>query len=232
MNTNKVAIQLSYPLFQEGTLGLASLPEGVPDSVTKDTFVNLSENAKELMMTALRRLELIDHEGNVEDELRELANSYSVEKWNRQMSNLLVKHYPKELEILKTGTPEQLAESIASNYTGSRKNKAVRFLAMAAADIGYIVSSKFADSFQLTNSTAKRLPKDAEISTCKPHARQQGVQDQTDVLAVSLNRGGNSVGTIFIPSSVDIADATLMNAILDAAGIFAERQEQKKGGEQ
>jgi len=230
MNTNIPAIQISYILFKEGTLGLSCLPGGVPQNVTKESFVDLSDNAKELMITALRRLALINYSGDVTDQLKDLANSHSVDKWNAQMSLLLELHYSDELKILRTGTPDQLADLVARNYTGSRRNKAVRFLANAAIDIGYTVNIKFGNNHQNAMTSSQFFSNETESMPYMPTAIEPNNHLRDDFLSVCLVSGEHPITTISIPSSIDISDTDLMQALLEVAGIFADRQAESKGG--
>lgn len=225
----KKPIHVSYPVFKESILGLPVRFGGIPRQINKEIFDEASPTAQGLVVSALKRLQLITPSGQATQDLVYLASSTRDGEWEENLRELLTKYYQKELKILSSGTKDELAESLASGYKGSTLRKAVRFFLMAAIDAGFAVGKQHRVK-QSANQTDPILSAAAKetVSKMKRSKSSSNAQTNQDTWMVTLGDDNCQAGTILIPRVVDLDDPDLVHALLEVARLYSAKT---KGGQ-
>jgi len=228
-NSEKKPIHVSYPVFKKSIQGLETRYGGVPKIIGKHTFRETSPTAQGLIVTALKRLGLISPDGEPTQELVDLAYSTNEDKWSENLAQVLARHYPEEIDMLRSGQQDCLGDILAQNYMGSTRRKAIRFFMMAADDAGFSIGNQSRISVQ-ANSTDPISSGSGKkrVSRKNQSMSSSNSQNNQDTWTVTLGDDCHHAGSLLIPRIVDFDDAELVHAILEVARLYKEKT---KGGQ-
>ncbi|QKK06793.1 MAG: hypothetical protein HND58_00530 [Planctomycetota bacterium] len=226
-NQKQPPIYVSYVTFKNTLRGLAA-HGAVPRRIDKTLLTNLSGAAQALFLAALNRLRLIEDDGTPTERLKEMAQADD-DQWSELLAALLKKHLGTELVILKEGTPGELEAGLGDGFSASVRSKAVRFLVQAAEDAKLPVAGQHKKK---TGSSAPRTGKSKRARRNQTASAGESTNhaDNTEQMHFPIYIPGKSSGRLSLPHDIEPEDLPLIQAAIDSAKLFAERQAKLKGG--
>lgn len=212
---------VSYKTFKDGIRSLIDEEGRFVPRVDPSVISKMSGSTQTLFLNALRQFNLISKDGTPTDELKALAAKDDA-GWKHSMRALVKQRYLPQLELLDTGTPNQLSESF-DKWGPQVREKAIRFLIAAAQEGGLKVSARIANGRYSSGSTPRKpKPKSGEVggesATVNPPDPSQ--------LEFPLYFKGKKQGRIVVPDSFDRHDLLLVQSMVAMLEAVAAQNEE------
>jgi hypothetical protein len=227
---------LAYTTFKN-TLRSLGKSGAVPDRIDGSLFTSISGSARLQFLGALKYLNLIDGEKSPLPPLKSLALASDVE-WPQSLAALLTKHYPAQIKLLATGTPQQVKESFGNDHP-SIITPAVRFLVAAAKDAGVPVADHHKGQKGRTPGSSprkRRRASDADAANTSGQGERISngsveKEDRTEpgMISFPIHMPGRDPGKIVVPSDIEEEEVVLVESAIAYLKLYAKRQAEKKG---
>jgi hypothetical protein len=201
----------------------------VPSMIDRSVLQNMSGSTRTQLMSALKAMKLVESNGMVKQELRDVVKSYNTAEWASVLSNAVTEaflHVTSDVD-LDSGTPQQLARAFKEkgNVDGQVLDKAVRFYLTALKESAITYSPHFDQRKTRKAPAAKKNPKKKGASAGVEDSGTNGEEDgEADLLFINqpgarlkfrLPIRGKGDAIISLPDDVTADDWAILKMQLD-----------------